>query len=64
MKITLMANGLFHPKVWLLNIREHRLAFRKSSHMAQAALRRNKEQIALARSWMGAPQAQAEKRIR
>lgn len=62
-KIALMPDGLFHPKVWLLNIEGHRLAFHGSSNMTHRGLRRNKEQIALARSWMDPSQAETERRL-
>lgn len=63
-KIAVMSSGLFHPKVWLLNLDGHRLAFHGSGNLTRSGLRRNKEQIALARSWMDAVQRETEDRLR
>lgn len=56
--------GLFHPKVWLLNIEGQRLTFHGSCNMTGAGLSRNKEQMALARAWMDPCQAATEQRLR
>lgn len=63
-KIALLRDGLFHPKVWLLDFGGHRAAFHGSSNLTGAALSRNKEQIALARGWMDDVQDATERRIR
>lgn len=63
-RFAFLKDGLFHPKVWLLNIGGQRLCFHGSSNMTGAGLGRNKEQMALARAWMDAHQAATEGRLR
>lgn len=63
-RVAYMRDGLFHPKVWLLSVETQRAAFHGSSNMTGAGLARNKEQIALARSWMDEVQAATERRLR
>ncbi len=50
-KIALMREGLFHPKVWLFYHRQHTLAAHGSSNATGAGLQKNIEQVAVARSW-------------
>jgi superfamily II DNA or RNA helicase len=64
MRFAFLKEGLFHPKVWLLNIQGQRLTFHGSSNMTGAGLGRNKEQVALARAWMDPCQAATERRLR
>lgn len=64
MRFAFLKEGLFHPKVWLLNIEGQRLTFHGSSNMTGAGLGRNKEQMALARAWMDPYQAAIEQRLR
>jgi superfamily II DNA or RNA helicase len=64
MRFAFLKDGLFHPKVWLLNIEGQRLTFHGSSNMTGAGLGRNKEQMALARAWMDGCQAATEQRLR
>lgn len=64
MRFAFMRTGLFHPKVWLLNIGGNRLAFHGSVNMTGPGLGRNKEQVALARGWMDPCQAETERRLR
>lgn len=63
-RVAIQKNGLFHPKVWLLSIGEKRLVFHGSSNLTGAALRRNREQVALARAWMDPTQDKTERRVR
>lgn len=63
-RFAFMRSGLFHPKVWLLNIAGSRVAFHGSVNMTGPGLGRNKEQVALARAWMDASQAETERRLR
>ena len=63
-RIALQREGLFHPKVWLLNVAGGDAVFHGSGNMTNAGLTRNKEQIALARAWMDATQAATERRLR
>lgn len=64
MRFAFLKDGLFHPKVWLLNIEGQRLAFHGSSNMTGPGLGRNKEQMALARAWLDPWQAATEQRLR
>lgn len=64
MRFAFLKDGLFHPKVWLLNIEGQRLAFHGSSNMTGAGLGRNKEQMAVARAWLDPWQAATEQRLR
>ena len=50
-KIALMREGLFHPKVWLFYHGRHALAAHGSSNATGAGLQKNIEQVAVARSW-------------
>ncbi len=63
-RFAFLKDGLFHPKVWILNIEGQRAAFHGSGNMTGAGLRRNKEQIALARAWMDPCQCATEQRLR
>ena len=63
-RIALVRNGLFHPKVWLLNLSGFRVAFHGSSNLTGAGLVRNKEQLALSRAWLDPTQKETEQRIR
>lgn len=53
-KIALMREGLFHPKVWLFYHGQHALAAHGSNNATGAGLQKNIEQVAIARSWNGA----------
>lgn len=64
LRFAFLKDGLFHPKVWLLNIEGSRLTFHGSSNMTGAGLGRNKEQVALARGWMDRWQEVTERRLR
>jgi len=50
-RVALMKDGLFHPKVWLFDDRNERLAVHGSSNMTRSGLRRNKEQVTVSKSW-------------
>lgn len=50
-KIALMREGLFHPKVWLFYHGQHAIAAHGSSNATGAGLQKNIEQVAVARSW-------------
>lgn len=64
MRFAFLREGIFHPKVWLLNVGGHRAAFHGSSNMTGKGLSKNREQIALSRAWMDAVQAEAERCVR
>ena len=50
-RVALMKDGLFHPKVWLFDDVNERLAVHGSSNMTRSGLRKNKEQITVSKSW-------------
>ena len=52
-KIALMKNGIFHPKVWIFRSTDAILAVHGSSNATLAGLTRNIEQVAVAQSWLG-----------
>lgn len=63
-RIALQKEGLFHPKVWLIELSGERAAFHGSGNMTNAGLTKNKEQVALARGWMDPIQGATERRLR
>ncbi len=50
-KIALMRDALFHPKVWLFESAADVMAAHGSSNVTYAGLRKNIEQIAVSKSW-------------
>ena len=50
-KVALMKDALFHPKVWLFQNGEDVIAAHGSSNVTYAGLHKNIEQIAVSRSW-------------
>ena len=50
-KVALMKNALFHPKVWLFRGSGDVIAVHGSSNMTDAGIRRNIEQISTSKSW-------------
>jgi superfamily II DNA or RNA helicase len=52
MKIAVMRDALFHPKVWLFHEGADVAALHGSANMTGAGLGRNREQLSLARGWM------------
>ena len=50
-KIALMKDALFHPKVWLFESNGDVVAAHGSSNVTFAGIRKNIEQIAISRSW-------------
>ena len=52
-KIALMKNAIFHPKVWIFRSTDTAIAAHGSSNATLAGLTRNIEQIAVAQSWLG-----------
>ena len=55
-KVALMKDALFHPKVWLFKIGNHVVAAHGSSNVTDAGIRKNIEQIAISRSWQNSNQ--------
>ena len=50
-KVALMKDALFHPKVWLFEAGTETVAAHGSSNVTYAGIRKNIEQIAISRSW-------------
>ena len=50
-KVALMKNALFHPKVWLFRAGNEIIAVHGSSNVTQAGIQKNVEQIAVSKSW-------------
>lgn len=50
-KVALMKDALFHPKVWLFKDDDGVIAAHGSSNVTYAGIRKNIEQIAMSRSW-------------
>lgn len=50
-KIALMRDALFHPKVWLFQEGDNVLVAHGSSNVTEAGLRKNFEQVAVSKSW-------------
>jgi superfamily II DNA or RNA helicase len=50
-KVALMKDALFHPKVWLFENANDVLVAHGSSNVTYAGIRKNIEQIAISRSW-------------
>jgi len=57
-KIALMKNALFHPKVWLFYHSDEILGVHGSSNMTGAGIQRNFEQISVTQSWADSNQRQ------
>ena len=50
-KVALMKDALFHPKVWLFNNDRDVIAVHGSSNMTYTGIRKNIEQVAISKSW-------------
>ena len=50
-KIALMKNALFHPKVWLFHQGDDVVAAHGSSNMTYAGIQKNIEQVSVSKSW-------------
>ena len=62
-RIALMEDALFHPKVWLFRSCDDVLAAHGSSNMTYAGIRKNIEQIAISKSWEDETQDQITARF-
>ena len=51
-KVALMKDALFHPKVWLFHDSDDVIAAHGSSNMTYAGIRRNIEQMSISKSWV------------
>jgi superfamily II DNA or RNA helicase len=54
LKIAVMRDALFHPKVWLFEDGTNRAALHGSTNFTKTGLSRNREQLTLSRDWRGA----------
>ncbi|MYF39856.1 MAG: DEAD/DEAH box helicase [Rhodothermaceae bacterium] len=63
-KVALMKDALFHPKVWLFTSHDHVVAAHGSSNVTNAGIRRNVEQIAISRSWQDSNQRYTTEKLR
>ena len=50
-KIALMKDALFHPKVWLFHSGDNLLVAHGSSNVTYAGIKKNIEQVAISKSW-------------
>lgn len=57
MKVSLVYNGLFHPKVWLFGQGADTIAIHGSANYTEPGLIRNVEQVMVSRSWRDDDQA-------
>ncbi|SEQ99856.1 Superfamily II DNA or RNA helicase [Sphingobium sp. YR768] len=64
MKIALMRNALFHPKAWIFTDGRDEAVLHGSANMTGAGLGRNREQLSLARNWMGSDAARTCVRLK
>jgi len=55
-KIALLKNALFHPKIWIFDRSGDILAAHGSSNMTFSGIRRNFEQITISKSWVDSTQ--------
>ena len=53
LKVAVMREALFHPKVWLFDDTVHRVALHGSTNLTMSGLSRNREQLTLSRDWKG-----------
>ena len=53
LRIAVMREALFHPKVWLFDDRTNRVALHGSTNLTKTGLSRNREQLTLSRDWRG-----------
>ena len=62
-KIALMEDALFHPKVWLFHGPNAVVAVHGSSNLTYSGIRKNIEQIAVSKSWMDYDQRFSTERL-
>jgi len=63
-RLALMKDALFHPKVWLFEGEGHLLAAHGSSNMTHSGLARNIEQVSISRSWIDPHQSYTADKFR
>ena len=52
-KVAVLREALFHPKVWLFEDSENRAALHGSTNLTKSGLSKNREQLTLSRDWKG-----------
>ena len=62
-KIALMKDALFHPKVWLFHEGDDVIAVHGSSNMTYAGVQKNIEQMSISKSWDGFNQSYITERL-
>ena len=62
-KVALMKDALFHPKVWLFHQGRDTVAVHGSSNMTERGIERNIEQVAVSRSWDDGDNSYAVQRL-
>ncbi|MCG9132784.1 DEAD/DEAH box helicase family protein [Candidatus Poribacteria bacterium] len=62
-KIALMKNALFHPKVWLFHNSDDVIAVHGSSNMTYAGVEKNIEQLSISKSWEDSNQSYIAERF-
>lgn len=62
-KIALMRDALFHPKVWLFHEGDDVIAVHGSSNMTYAGIQKNIEQMSISKSWEDANQYYITERL-
>lgn len=63
-KIALMKDALFHPKVWIFEQDGNVMAAHGSSNLTQAGIRKNFEQISVSRAWEDPNQRYSVEKLR
>ena len=63
-KIALMKDALFHPKVWLFENSQDIIAVHGSSNVTRAGIQKNIEQISISRSWQDTTQLYITDKLR
>ena len=63
-KIALMKDALFHPKVWLFENSQDVIAVHGSSNVTRAGIQKNIEQISISKSWQDTTQLYITDKLR
>lgn len=63
-KVALMRDALFHPKVWIFESQGDSVAVHGSSNITLAGIRKNIEQVSTSQSWLDPTQLHITKRFR
>ena len=62
-KIALMKDALFHPKVWIFHEGDNVIAAHGSSNMTYAGIKKNIEQMSISKSWEDSNQSYITERL-